>query len=75
MHLQHPHQIKSYPFGRIRTKKTYALIVASISEDVSRHIIPITNSYDALEKLKYLCELLSKLEVVQLMIKLFNLEL
>jgi len=51
------------------------LIVASINEDVSRHIIPFTNSFGALKKLKELYDSHSELEVVQLMSKLFNLKL
>ena len=34
--------------------KTYALIAASVNEEVSHHIIPFSNSYEALRKLKEL---------------------
>lgn len=47
-----------------KDNKAYDLIVASVSEEVSRHIIPITNAYDALKKLKYLYDSHSELEVV-----------
>ena len=39
------------------------------------HISPFSNAYDALKKLKELYDSNSELEVVQLMIKLFSLEL
>lgn len=41
---------------------------------MSNHIIPITDSYDVLKK-KYLYDTHSKLEFVQLMIKLFNIDI
>lgn len=55
--------------------KAYAMVSSFVSEEVSCHITPITNSYDALKKLKGLNDSHLKLEVVQLMIKLFNLDL
>ena len=55
--------------------KAYALIAASVNEKVSRHISPFSNSFEALQKLKELYDSHSTLEVVQLMIKLFTLEL
>ena len=51
------------------------MIAASVNEEVSRHITPFSNAYEALRKLKELYESHSKLEIVQSMIKLFNLEL
>lgn len=35
-----------------KDNKAYALISTSISEEVNRHIILITNAYDALNKFK-----------------------
>ena len=54
--------------------KAYALIVASVNEEVSRHISPFSTTFEALQKLKELYDSHSTLEVVQLMIKLFTLE-
>jgi len=54
--------------------KAYALIAASINE-VSRHISSYSTAFEALQKLKELYDSHSALEVVQLMIKLFTLEL
>ena len=53
--------------------KTYALIAASVNQEVSRHITPFY-AYQALSKLKELYYSHLELEVVQLMIKLFSLE-
>ena len=75
MHLQSPIQIRIFSFGKIRTKKAYALIATFLNEEVSRHISPFSNAYDALKKFKELYDSHSELEVVQLMIKLFSLEL
>eukprot|EP00253_Pinus_taeda_P032022 PITA_32022 len=58
-----------------KNSKAYALIATSISEEVSRHITPFSTAFEALQKLKELYDLHSALEVVQLMIKLFTLEL
>jgi hypothetical protein len=46
-----------------------------VSEEVSHHIISIKDSYGALNKLKDLYDSHSKLELIQLLVKLFNLEL
>lgn len=51
-----------------------ALIAATISEEVNRHIISITDSYGALKKLKDLYDSHSESELIQLLLKLFNLE-
>ena len=42
---------------------------------MSRHILPLSTAFEALQKLKELYHSHSALEVVQLMIKLFTLEL
>ena len=55
--------------------KACALIAASVNEELSRHISPFSNSFAALNKLKELYESHSELEVVQLVIKLFSVEL
>jgi len=58
-----------------KNNKAYALIAASVNEEVSRHISSYSTSFEALQKLKELYDSHSALEVVQLMIKLFTLEL
>ena len=58
-----------------KNNKAYAFIAALVKEEVSRHIIPFQNSFEALQKLKELYDSHSALEFVQLMIKLFTLEL
>eukprot|EP00253_Pinus_taeda_P007309 PITA_07309 len=58
-----------------KNNKAYALIAASINEEVSRHISSYSTAFEALQKLKELYDSHSALEVVQLMIKLFTLEL
>ena len=58
-----------------KNSKAYALIAASVNEEVSRHISSYSTAFEALQKLKELYDSHSALEVVQLMIKLFTLEL
>lgn len=66
---------KEFTIWENKNSKAYALIATSINEEVSRHISPFSNAFEALQKLKELYDSHSKLEVVQLMIKLFSLEL
>lgn len=58
-----------------KNSKAYALITTFVNEEVSHHISPFSNSFEALQKPKELDDSHSMLEVVQLMIKLFSLEL
>jgi len=58
-----------------KKNKAYAVITAFVSEEVSYHITPFSIAFEALQKLKELYDSHSALEVVQLMIKLFTLEL
>jgi hypothetical protein len=58
-----------------KDKKSYALIVASVNEEVSYHIRSIKDSWSALKKLKDPYDSHSKLELIQLLMKLFNLEM
>eukprot|EP00253_Pinus_taeda_P024998 PITA_24998 len=58
-----------------KNSKAYALIIASVNEEVSRHISSYSTAFEALQKLKELYDSHSALEVVQLMIKLFTFEL
>lgn len=49
-------------------------MIAIVSEEVSHHIFPIEYSYGALNKLKDLYDSHSKLELLQLQVKLSILE-
>ena len=66
---------KELAIWKNKDKKPYALITAIVSEDVSQHIISMKKSYDALKKLRDLYDSHSELELIQLLLKLFNLEL
>jgi hypothetical protein len=46
-----------------------------MSEEVNRHIVSIIDSYSAWKKLKDFYDTHSELELIQLLVKLFNLEL
>eukprot|EP00253_Pinus_taeda_P016850 PITA_16850 len=72
---EQPTSDKELTIWENKNNKAYALIAASISEEVSRHITPFSTTFEALQKLKELYDLHSALEAVQLMIKLFTLEL
>jgi len=58
-----------------KNSKAYALIIASVDEEVNRNISPFSTPFEALQKLKELYDSHSTLDVFQLMIKLFTLEL
>ena len=51
------------------------MIIAFVSEEVSRHLVSRKSAWDALKKLKDLYVSYSELEIIQLLMKLFNLEL
>jgi hypothetical protein len=51
------------------------VIVVIASEEVSHHIVSINDSYSPLKELKDLYDTHSELELIQLLVKLFNLEL
>ena len=51
------------------------MIIASTNEELSRHISPFSTTFEAFQKMKELYDSHSALKVVQLMIKLFTLEL
>jgi len=73
--LEQPTLDKELAIWENNNNKAYALIASSVSEEVSRHITPFSTAFEALQKLKELYDSHSALEVVQLMIKLFTLEL
>ena len=56
-------------------KKARALIITFVSEEVSRHLVSSKSDWEALKKLKDLYDSHSELEIIQLLMKLFNLEL
>jgi hypothetical protein len=58
-----------------KDRKSYALVVASVSEEVIHHIRPIKYSWSDLKKLKYPYDSHSRLELIKLLMKLFNLEI
>jgi hypothetical protein len=51
------------------------VIYATISEEVSHHIASIKSSYNNLKILNELYDIHSELELIQLMVNLFNLDL
>ena len=51
------------------------MIIANVSEEASQHIMLDKSCFEALKTLKYLHESPSKMEIIQLMLKLFSLEL
>jgi len=72
---EQPTSDKELSIWENKNNKAYALIKTLVNEEVTHHIFPFSNSFEALQKLKELDDSHSALEVVQLMIKLFNLEL
>lgn len=66
---------KELTVWNMKNSKAYALIASSVSEEVNRHISSIDDACNALKKLKDLFESHSELELIQLQLKLFNLEL
>lgn len=73
--LEKPTSSKELAIWENKINKAYALIAMLINEEVSRCIAPFTNAFSALKKLKDLYDLHFELEVVQLKIKLSNIEL
>jgi hypothetical protein len=70
-----PTSNKEYAKWKDKEKKAYVVIVVKSSEEVSHHIVSINDSYGALKKLKDSYDSHSKLELVQVLVKRFNLEL
>ena len=58
-----------------KNSKALTLIRAFVNGEVYRHIQGCAHSWDALHKLKILFDSHSELELIQLQLKLFNLEL
>ena len=70
-----PTNTKETSLWKNKDKKAYALIIASISEEVSRHLVSSKSDWEALKKLKDLYDSHYELEIIQLLMKLFSLEL
>ena len=50
------------------------MITAAVSEEARQHILPPKSCFEALKALKYLYDSHSKMEMIQLMLKMFSLE-
>ena len=72
---EQPKDDKQLVIWKSKYEKDYALIYASITKEVSRHILSSTTAFKSLKKLKYIYDSHSKLEIIQLLMNLFNLEL
>lgn len=70
---EQPTSDKEFTIWENKNNKAYALIGASINEEVSCHILPFSNAFKALQKLKELYDSHSTLEVQLMFIKLFTL--
>jgi len=70
-----PTNAKELTVWNVKNNKAYALIASSVSEEVNCHISSIYDTWNALKKLKDFFDSHSKLELIQLQLKLFNLEL
>jgi hypothetical protein len=58
-----------------KDQKSYDVIVVTVSEEVSLHIVYNNESYGALKKLNDLYDFHSELELIKFLVKLFNIEL
>jgi hypothetical protein len=72
---EQPTDARQLVIWKSNDKNAHALIFVSVTEEVSRHIISNTTMFKVLEKLKDLYDSHSELEIIQLLMKLFNLEL
>jgi hypothetical protein len=70
-----PTSYKECAIWKDKEHKAYVVIATTISEEVSCHIVSINDSYSYLKRLNDLYETHIELELVQLLVKLFNLEL
>jgi hypothetical protein len=72
---EQPTDVRQLAIWKSKDKEAHALISASDTEEVSRHILSNTTTFKSLQKLKDLYDSHSKLEIIQLLMKLFNLGL
>lgn len=73
--LVKPIDAKELAIWNMKNCKAYALVIASISEEVSKHITSIDDAWSALKKFRELYDSHFELELIQLQLKLFNLQL
>ena len=73
--LEQPDEQKQLAIWKSKDKKTFSLISTSVSEEVSRYITQSKTTYYAIEKIKEIYDSHSELEIIQLLLKLFNLEM
>ena len=59
-----PTNVKELALWKSKDKKAYALIIASVSEEVSRHLVSSKSAWEALKKLKDLYDSHSELTIV-----------
>ena len=50
------------------------MITTTVSEEVSQHIFPTKSFFEAFKRLKYFYDSHFEMEIIQLMLKLFSLE-
>jgi hypothetical protein len=72
---EQPTDARKLAIWKSKDKKAHALIYASVTEEVRRRILSNTTTFKALQKLKNIYDSHSELEIIQLLMKLFNLEL
>lgn len=70
-----PTDAKELEVWKMKNCQAYALIAASINEEVKRHISSLDDAWYALKKLRELYDSHSEFELIQLQLKLFNLTL
>jgi hypothetical protein len=63
---EQPTDAKQLVIWKSKNKKAHALISASVTEEVSKHILSSTKTFKALEKLKDLYDSHSELKIIQL---------
>jgi hypothetical protein len=73
--LEQPTNARQLVIWKSKDKKEHALIFASVIEEVSKDILSGTTVFKALEKLKDIYDSHLELEIIQLLMKLFSLEL
>lgn len=72
---EQPNSDKELAIWENKNIKAYSLIAVFVNEEVSHHISPFSTAFEAFQKLKELYDSHPTLEVVQLIVKLFTLEL
>ena len=60
-----PTNVKELALWKSKDKKAYALIIASVTKEVSRHLVCSKSAWETLNKLKDLYDSHSELEIIQ----------